>query len=89
MPLTVTLEQFGSVSNLRDLVESGISSRKLPELAPVISLTDLMVIFEILDLQSERVHYLARRREINSHVVWFGDELDILAFYLQNGFTDR
>ena len=87
VPLTVTLEQFGSVSNLRDLVESGISSRKLPELAPVISLTDLMVIFEILDLQSERVHYLARRREINSHVVWFGDELDILAFYLQNGFN--
>ena len=47
VPLTVTLEQFGSVSNLRDLVESGISSRKLPELAPVISLTDLMVIFEV------------------------------------------
>lgn len=87
VPLTVTLEQLGSVSNLRELVRSGISTKKLCELAPVISLTDLMVIFEILDLQSEKIHYLARRREFDSHVQWHGDELDILAFYLDCGFN--
>ena len=87
VPLTITLEQFGSVSNLRDLVESGISNKKLTDLAPVISVTDLMVIFEILDLQSEKIHYLARRREIDVHLRWHGDELDILAFYLENGFN--
>ena len=37
VPLTVTLEQFGSVTNLRELVKSGISTKKLYELAPVIS----------------------------------------------------
>ena len=87
VPLTITLEQFGSVSNLRDLVESGISDKKLTDLAPVISMTDLMVIFEILHLQSEKIHYLARRREIDAHLHWHGDELDILAFYLENGFN--
>ena len=85
IPITVTLEQFGSVSNLRSLIESGISTKTLPELAPVISLTDLMVIFDILDLQAEKVHYLARRREIDAHLDWNGDELDILGFYLEHG----
>ena len=87
VPITVTLDQFGSVGNLRSLIESGISSKTLPELASVISLTDLMVIFDILDLQSEKIHYLARRKEIDAHVVWNGDELDILAFYLGQGFN--
>ena len=85
MPLTVTLEQFGSVSNLKALVEAGISAKKLSELAPVISLTDLMVIFEILDLQSEKLHYLTRRGEFERHVTFEGDELDILALYLDQG----
>ena len=85
IPLTVTLENLGSVSNLRDLVEAGISRRQLHELSSVISLTDLMVIFEILDLQSQRIHYLARRREFDAHVRYHGDELDILAFYLDHG----
>ena len=87
IPLTITLEQFGLVSNLRQLVESGISMKQFPEIASVISLTDLMMIFEILDLQSEKVHYLARRREFDAHVLWHGTESDILAFYLDNGFN--
>ena len=57
LPLTVTMEQFGLVSSTLNLAESGISDRKVSELAQVISLTDLMVIFEILGLQSEKVHY--------------------------------
>ena len=85
VPLTVTLEQFGLVSNLRELVEAGFSTRKLSELAPVISLTDLMVIFEVLDLQSERLHYLARRTEFAIHTNCHGDELDLFSFYLEHG----
>ena len=87
IPLTVTLENLGSVSNLRDLVDSSISQRNLQDLSSVVSLTDLMVIFEILDLQSERVHYLARRRDFDVHVRYHGDELDLLAFYLERGFN--
>ena len=87
IPLTITLEQLWDVSNLRELIESGVSTKQLSELAPVISLTDMMVIFEILNLQSERVHYLFRRREIDAHLRWNGDELDFLAFYLEHGFN--
>ena len=87
IPLTVTLEQFGSVSNLKDLIEVGITNQSLPELASVINLTDLMAIFEILDLQSEKVHYLGRRREFDAHLRFHGDELDVLAFYLDHGFN--
>ena len=87
VPLTVTLEQFGLVNNVRDLVESGISERALSDLAPVVGLTDLMVIFDVLDLQSERVHYLARRREIEIRARWHGSELDLIAFYLQYAFN--
>ena len=82
IPLTVTLEQFGSVSNLKDIIEAGITNKSISELASVINLTDLMVIFEILDLQSEKVHYLGRRREFDAHLRFHGDELDVLAFYL-------
>ena len=87
IPLTVTLEQFGSVSNLKDLVEAGVTEKKPSELASVICLTDLMVIFEVLDLQSEKVHYLGRRREFDAHLRFHGDELDVLALYLGRGFN--
>ena len=87
IPLTVTLENLGSVSNLRSLVEAGISRRELRELSTVISLTDLMVIFEVLELQSQKIHYLARRRELDAHIQYHGDELDLLAFYLESGFN--
>ena len=87
IPITVTLDQFGSIGNLKRLTQSGISSKSLSELSLVISLTDLMVIFDLLELQSEKVHYLARRKEFDTHTVWHGDEIDILAFYLDHGFN--
>ena len=87
LPLTVTMEQFGLISNLRNLAEAGISSRKMSELAQVLSLTDLMVIFEVLELQSEKVHYLFRRRELGARMQLHGYEMDVLAFYLDRGFN--
>ncbi len=87
LPLTVTMEQFGLVSNMLDLAESGFTDRKISELPQVVSLTDLMVIFEILDLQSEKVHYFFRRRELGARVELHGYEMDILAFYLDRGFN--
>ncbi|SHH67537.1 hypothetical protein [Flavobacterium johnsoniae] len=62
-------------------------THKLEELAPSISFTDLEVIFDILPLQSEKVHYLSRRREFEAHVNFQGDELDLFGFYLKNGFN--
>ncbi len=87
LPLTVTMEQFGFLSNLRSLAESGISDREASKLAQVFSLTDLMVIFEVLDLQSEKVHYLFRRRELGTRLRLHGYEMDVLGFYLDRGFN--
>lgn len=87
LPLTVTMEQFGFLSNLRSLAESGISDREASKLAQVVSLTDLRVIFEVLDLQSEKVHYLFRRRELGARLRLHGYEMDVLAFYLDRGFN--
>ena len=87
LPLTVTMEQFGFVSNALDLAESGISDRKVSELSQVVSLTDLMVIFEVLGLQSEKVHYFFRRRELGGRVRLRGYEMDVLAFYLDRAFN--
>ena len=46
-----------------------------------------MVVFEILDLQSEKVHYLFRRRELGARLRLHGYETDVLAFYLDRGFN--
>ena len=81
------MEQFGFVSNMLNLAESGFSDRKVSELPQVVSLTDLMVIFEILGLQSEKVHYFFRRRELGSRVRLDGYEMDVLALYLDRGFN--
>jgi len=62
-------------------------NHKLEELAPSISITDLEVIFELLPLESQKVHYLSRRREFEAHLQFQGDELDLFAFYLDNAFN--
>ena len=52
-----------------------------------ISLTDLECVLEILDYEAEYIHYFFRRREFDDHVNYTGDELDLLSFYLGNGFN--
>lgn len=88
IPIGVTLSHLGAIgSNLKKLIDAKIVNKKLEELAPSINLTDLESIFDLLPLESEKIHYLARRREFEAHVVYEGDELDLLGFYLDNGFN--
>jgi len=88
IPIGITLANLGIISsNLKKLIEAGITERKISDLAPSISLTDLEVIFELLPFEAEKVHYFARRREIEDHLNYEGDELDLLSFYLENGFN--
>ncbi|WP_066219107.1 hypothetical protein [Formosa haliotis] len=88
VPLGVTLSHLGNIGcNLKKLIKANVVSNKLEELAPSISYTDLEVIFEILSSQSEKIHYLSRRREFEAHVEFNGDEIDLFAFYLDNGFN--
>jgi len=84
----VTFSNLGLIgSNLKKLVESKVVDKKLEELAPSISFTDLEIIFELLSFEVEKIHYLARRREFEAHMQYEGDELDLLSFYLDNGFN--
>ena len=88
IPIGVTLSHLGFIgSNLKKLIEGKVVNKKLEELAPSISLTDLDAIFELLPLEVQKIHYFARRREFEAHMVYEGDELDLLGFYLDNGFN--
>jgi len=88
IPLGITLAHLGGISsNLKKMIKAGITEKKIGNLAPSISLTDLELIFELLTFEAEKIHYFARRREIEDHVDYEGDETDLLAFYLDNGFN--
>lgn len=88
IPIGVTLSHLGFIaSNLKKLIAAGIVDKKLEDLAPSINITDLESVFELLTREVEKVHYLSRRREFEAHMDYEGDELDLLGFYLDNGFN--
>jgi hypothetical protein len=85
--LSVTLEDFAMTqANLRVLRDTGW----LPPghaLAPCILLTDLEIVFDILEPMGQKIHYLRRRTELAASMDAIGDELDHLGFYLATGFN--
>jgi hypothetical protein len=88
IPLGITFSHIGMISsNLKKLIEAKVTNRSIKKLAPSISLTDLESVFELLTLEAEKIHYLQRRREIEDHIDYEGDELDLLGLYLDNGFN--
>lgn len=88
IPLGVTLSHLGMMSsNLKQLIKAGVTEKTIEELAPSMSLTDLQVVFDLLPLAAEKIHYLQRRRELEANVNYMGDELDLLAWYMDNGFN--
>ncbi len=85
--LSVTLEDFAAIqSNLSylDYSNSETSQSKLPM---TVSLSDLMVIGEILEKPWAILHYLIRRQDIQHRVKYVGDEIDLLGLYLRTGFN--
>jgi hypothetical protein len=88
IPLGVTLTHLGTMgSNLKEMISAGVIKRKIEELAPSINLTDLECVFDLLPLASQKIHYLQRRREIEADINYSGHELDLLAWYLDEGFN--
>lgn len=87
IPVSVTYENLGFTSaNLKELVAAGIIETG-QALVPSLCLTDLEVVLETLDSQAERIHYLARRAEIEQSMKFLGDELDLFALYIDTGFN--
>jgi len=88
IPLGVTLSNLGGIGcNLKKLTGAGVVEHGLDELAPSISIKDLEIIFELLPLEAQKLHYLSRRREFEAHMKFHGDEMDLFAFYLDTGFN--
>lgn len=88
IPLGVTFYHLGLAgTNLKLLIDAGVTDKKISELAPSINLTDLEIIFASLKTDATKIHYLHRRREFETQVKYIADELDLLGFYLDNGFN--
>jgi len=88
IPLGVTLSHLGMMgANLKQLIRAGVTDKTIEELAPSISITDLQIVFDLLPLTAQKIHYLQRRRELEANIQWAGDELDLLAWYFDQGFN--
>ncbi|RLV59479.1 hypothetical protein D5018_11880 [Parashewanella curva] len=82
--LVVLFRELGGLhTNLRNFKEL---TGDLGNDISVITLTDLMVVFDILSSQSERLDYLLQRLKLESNVDYIGDEVDLLGYYLLNRF---
>jgi hypothetical protein len=85
--LSITLESLGTLfCRSTDLKQAGLIASDL-EMSPTICLADLEIIFEVLEGSCEKLHYLVRRAEFEKNADYIGDEIDLLAFYLDTGFN--
>jgi hypothetical protein len=85
--LSLTLDDFGPLAcQSRLLVESGLVQATAPA-AVTMPLLALETVFDYLENAHQKLHYLFRRSEWESHVDFLADEYDLLAFYLGSGFN--
>ena len=85
--LNITLNLLGGLSSRwPDLRQAGLIPQGI-DLAPTMSLAELEIIFEILEGTCEKLHYLVRRAQFEVHANYIGDEIDLLAFYIDTGFN--
>jgi hypothetical protein len=88
IPIALTMDSLGLIAtNCKDLIRSGFLPGRAEDIALSICLTDMEMLFEILDSEVEIVHYLKRRRELEQRINYEGDEADLLAYYLNTGFN--
>jgi len=85
--LSITLEFIPVLSNSKnELFKAGFISER-DTLTTTMSLNALEIVLDLLPKQSEKIHYFSRRYEFEKNSMFFGDELDILVFYLETGFN--
>lgn len=85
--LSVTLEDFAT---LQTTLHHAKKANWIPHdhlVAPCILLADLEIVFDILESTPHKIHYLKRRADLEANLDYKGDELDLLGFYLQTGFS--
>lgn len=85
--LSVTLEDFAT---LQTTLHQAKNANWIPldhPIAPCFLLSDLEIVFDVLELTSHKIHYLKRRADLEKSIEYKGDELDLLGFYLKTGFN--
>ena len=71
----------------KTLYDAGlVDARSRPTVS--MNLAELIVATEVLAEPAITLHYFWRRSEYETHAVYFGDEEDLLVFYLSNGFAE-
>ena len=81
--LTVTLELLGMWAKPAELADTGLLPHQDVEFMRPIALSHLALIFELLPLTAQRVDFLERRLWFDRNFTWIGDDLDLLALYLE------
>jgi len=85
--LSINLESLGTLfCRSTALKKAGLIASDI-EMSPTMSLAHLEIIFEFLEGSCEKLHYLVRRAEIEKNADYIGDEIDLLALYLDTGFN--
>lgn len=86
LTLAVTLEPIADLlPRLSEIAEAGLSTRDADALSYNINILDLELVMDLLEHPSEVLHYLGRRAEVERRTFLLGDEVDLLALYLDNG----
>ncbi len=85
--LNVLLDPIGPLlAHGPRLVAAGLVKPDV-DLTPSMTVFELETVLEVLPYELERCFYLSRRAEFERNVSYTADELDLLAFYLQNQFN--
>jgi hypothetical protein len=88
LTLGVTLEPIAlMLPRLVEVADAGLSPETAEALAFSINILDLEVVVDVLQHPSELLHYLGRRAQIERSVFLGGDEIDLLALYLETWFN--
>ena len=88
LPIGVTLDTLTVNASVRALHDAGVVT-DAAGLAPIIPISHLEAVLEILGSPLERLHYLVRRSHFDREFRFTGDEMDVLAFYLESGLNLR
>jgi hypothetical protein len=87
LTLGITLENFSSLSsNQYRLFKAGFI-KDSDNISINMSLSDLEIVFDLLETSCEKIHYLIRREHFEKEAEYEADELDLLVFYLKTGFN--
>lgn len=82
--VSVTLEYFASLqSNIYELKETGwIPENYCP--CPTMNIADFETLFDIFETSTQIINYLEVREELELTIRYEGDELDLIAVYMEN-----